>query len=219
MNVKKLLEVGSMADLADVEETLAAVFAAGKLVVFPTETFYAVGGRIDNVQAMDLLGRIKDRPKGSAFPLIAASRTDVQAWASIPQVFLPLVEAYWPGPLTLALQPRRRVSTAALDKSGTLGLRVSPHPVACCVARAAGGVVIATSANMRGEPPVTTIGDLNPHIAQQVDCVIDGGATAGGLPSTVVRMDSTDVVICRSGAVSRQQLQSVMGNVHVRVEP
>ena len=199
------------AEEAGAIERAAAALGAGGLVVFPTETYYGLAARADDDAGVAALAEIKDRPDGQPLPIVAASLDVAETWATIDERLHPLATALWPGPLTLALPPRVRVPDALLGSGGTLGLRVSSHPVARALAEAAGGVITATSANLRGEPPPVDVASLEAALASRVAIILDDGETVGGAASTVVGIEDGAVAVLREGATSRDAIAHVLG--------
>ena len=164
----------------------------GGLVVFPTETVYGVGVNANDQEAVHRLYEIKGRPDDKPFtwhlPDVERAHRLPVCWT---QAAEELVQAFWPGPLTVVL---------ARTGGGTLGLRVPDHPVAQALLAAAGVPVAASSANPSGAPPPATADEAEAMLAGGVDCILDAGPTDAGQASTVV--DCTDPVpkIVRPGA-------------------
>ena len=163
----------------------------GGLIVYPTETFYALGCVPSCRPAVRRLQRLKGREPqgGKGLPLIAAGITAVQQLGTLPPPLAALAARHWPGALTLCLQPHapdRFAAVAAAD--GSVGVRVSSHPVAQALASGnEPALLVASSANLGGEPPGVTVAALPAALLAAVDLVIDGGHLEGGAPSTVVR--------------------------------
>jgi L-threonylcarbamoyladenylate synthase len=192
--------------MRDAVEAAERALARGGVGVFPTETFYGLGCPAVGPHARDAVERvvaIKGRDASKAMPLIAADREAVLRVArDVPAAALALMDRFWPGPLTLVL-PAVAGLPFALAPEGEVGVRVSPHPLALLLARAAGGVLVATSANLTGRPPVVRVADLDSGVSRAVDFVLDGGDTPGGAPSTVVRVCADGTLeVLRPGAVA-----------------
>ena len=161
---------------------LAAEMRAGRVVAFPTETFYALGADPRCPEAVAEVFRLKGRPGDRRLPWIAASRTQVEAVCHLSARTAAFAERYWPGPVTLVLPLR------APPGEG-VAVRVSSHPLARALAEAVGHPVISTSANPSGAPPLTTA----PAVREAFTArrgenlrILDGGRTPGGQPSTIV---------------------------------
>ena len=183
-------------------ERAGFILRAGGVLAYPTETFYGLAVHWDHTSALTRLGRIKSRPPDKPFPLILASAGEVdRLCASVPPRARELMARYWPGPLTLVLPAALHLHASLVSPQGRVGLRLSPHPLAAALALACGGALTATSANLAGEPPVTRASDLDPALVDQLDGVLDGGATPGGLASTVVEVTAHAVKVLRPGPI------------------
>ncbi len=179
-------------------------------MVTPTETFYGLAAAADHPAALAALAALKGRDH-QPLPLIAASPEDVTRVGELPRELVPLVVAFWPGPLTVAVPVSRAFPGPIVSKRGSVGVRVPAHPVARAVARLAGGLATATSANLRGAEPATSVKGLPAQVAAAAALILDGGVCAGGLPSTVVEVEDGKVVVRRAGAVALAELARVLG--------
>ncbi len=179
-------------------------------MVFPTETFYGLGCRVDDPVATARVVDAKGRRPGNPFPVIAANREQAESlWTEVPAWARRLIDAFWPGPLTLVL-PARPGLPPEVAGSGEIGVRVSPNPFAQELARRAGPLV-ATSANRSGDPEVTTVADLDAAIRAAADAVVDGGPTPGGRPSTVVAVVQGALKVLREGPIQGEKILEVAG--------
>jgi L-threonylcarbamoyladenylate synthase len=195
----------------------ARSLAEGGLVAFPTETVYGLGADATNPAAIARLYQAKGRP--SFNPLIAHV-TDLSAGMRIGRfdaTAIALAEAFWPGPLTLVLPktddcPVADLATAGLD---TVAIRVPAHPVARAILRAFGGPVVAPSANLSGHVSPTTAAHVRSDLAGRIDLVLDGGAVAVGVESTIVGCFDAPMLL-RPGGVPRDQIERVLGRALVQ---
>jgi L-threonylcarbamoyladenylate synthase len=189
----------------------AAVLRRGGLVAYPTETWYGLGALASDGAAVERVVHAKRRPEEKPLPLLAADLAQVEALADLPPLARRLAAAFWPGPLTLVVpvRPGVRLHRAITGGSGTVGIRVSSGPVSAALARAAGGALVATSANLSGEPPVAEVAALDPALVARLDLVLDGGTAPGGLPSTVVAVAGDSLTLLRAGAVPAEALTAV----------
>jgi L-threonylcarbamoyladenylate synthase len=189
----------------------AAVLRRGGVVAYPTETFYGLGALASDGAAVERLLRAKQRPDGKALPLLGADLAQLEAVAELSPLARRLAAAFWPGPLTLVLPARPGLHAAVTGGAGTVGVRVTSSEVAKALAAAAGGALVATSANPSGAPPPTTAAGLDPALRARLDGVLDGGATPGGAPSTVVAVLGGRLELLRAGAVAFEALRAVAG--------
>ena len=195
---------------AAIRDALAAL-AAGEAIVYPTETFYALGVDALSPDALERLFAIKGREPGKPVALIAADTAMAFAVARdvAPQARV-LAEAFWPGPLTLVLPARDGISAALIGADGGVGVRVSSHPIARALAAGLRGPLTATSANLAGEPPAVEPDAARRALGAKVKAFVEDGRLAGGAPSTVVAVDRSGMRVLRPGAVSERQLAAAL---------
>jgi L-threonylcarbamoyladenylate synthase len=195
-------------DIADA----AGVLRAGGLVAFPTETVYGLGADASSEAAVARIFAVKRRPR--AHPLIVhlAPEARLDDWAiDVPEAARRLAAAAWPGPLTIILARGPRVSLATTGGSETVGLRVPAHPMAQALLRAFGGGVAAPSANRFGAVSPTTADHVVADLGEEVDYVLDGGACAVGVESTIVDLSRGRAVLLRPGGLAREVIEAITG--------
>jgi L-threonylcarbamoyladenylate synthase len=182
-------------------ERLAALLRGGGVIAYPTETFYGLGALAGDVAALARLARAKGRPEGKPLPLIAADGAMVERVAALGPVARRLAARLWPGPLTLVLPALPGLPEPITCGTGTVGIRVPGSEVARALCRAAGAPIVSTSANPSGGPPPASAAALDAALVARIDGVLDAGATPGGRPSTVVRIDGERLTLLRDGAI------------------
>ncbi len=190
----------------------AEVLRAGGLVAFPTETVYGLGADASSDTAVARIFAAKGRPR--AHPLIVhiAPEARLDDWASdVPDAARQLAAAAWPGPLTIILARGPRVSLATTGGNETVGLRVPAHPMAQELLRAFGGGVAAPSANRFGAVSPTTAEHVIADLGDDVDYVLDGGACAVGVESTIVDLSRGRAVLLRPGGLAREAIEAIIG--------
>jgi L-threonylcarbamoyladenylate synthase len=196
--------------VANVESALAAL-RAGEAIVFPTETFYAVGVDALNRHALENLFQLKGRDPDKPVALIAANLEMVaRVAAEIPPAARRLAGRFWPGPLTIVLPARAELARELTNREGGVGIRVSPHPIALELTRRLGSPLTATSANPAGQPPARTLGEAWRSFGDAIAAYVDGGALTGELPSTVVALEGGKIKILRAGAVPEETLMQAL---------
>lgn len=191
-----------------------AALAAGRLVVYPTETFYGLGAHALLPRAVHAVAALKERAGEKAKPIsvIVADRAmTARLVARLPRAAEDLMARFWPGPLTLVLPARADLPPELAAGSGRIGVRVSSHPVARALAAALGAPITATSANRAGAPPACDAATAREAFGDAVDVYLDGGALAGGSGSTVLVVDDDAARVVRAGAVSIESLRGVLG--------
>ncbi len=189
------------------------MLADGGLVLLPTETVYGLGADAANPAAVAAIFEAKGRPRFN--PLIAHVH-EVETAARIAALddrALALAAAFWPGPLTIVAPIRDPATVCDLARAGldTVAIRVPGHPLSRAVLAAFGGPVVAPSANRSGRPSPTTFDDAFAETGDKAAAALDGGPCAVGLESTVVAVLDGPVRLLRPGAVTRAQLEAVVG--------
>ena len=201
MSAARLVVDASRPDPA-VLEAAARVLKEGRLVAFPTETFYGLGAHALDAAAVAGIFRAKGRPGDKPLLVLVGSLAMVERVArEISDRARRLMAKYWPGPLTLVLPSRADLPAALTAGTGTIGVRLSGHPVARALVQAVGAPVTAPSANPHAGPAPRTADDVLAGLGSGVDLVLDGGPTPGGPPSTVLDLTAARPVLLRPGAV------------------
>jgi L-threonylcarbamoyladenylate synthase len=197
------------ADSAAGEATRAAIARAaevlrrGGIVCFPTESFYGLAAIAFDEAAVAKIVAVKGRGEQAPIACIAADlEAATRLWAPpAPAVALELAKKHWPGSLTL-IAPAAAGLPAPLVGANGVGVRVPPHAWALALAAAVEQPITATSANLSGKPPARTVADGRAQLGSGVDLYLDGGETAGGLPSTIVEIPTRGAPkVLRAGAV------------------
>jgi L-threonylcarbamoyladenylate synthase len=180
----------------------AAALRRGGLVAFPTETFYGLGAAALDPAAVRRVFEVKGRPEGKPVLVLVDSIAMVDVVAlEIPPRARALMAAHWPGALTLVLRARPEVPPEVTAATGTVGVRLSAHPLARALVTALGAPITAPSANPAGAAPPTTAAEVMELFRHRLELVLDGGATAGGPPSTVLDVTVEPPRVVRAGAV------------------
>ena len=221
----------SAAELQQAVEQAVQRLQQGGLVAIPTETVYGLAADASNEQAVEKIFSAKGRPANH--PLIvhlaapsmteASSANQSDAWfkliapwvRDLPEEAMRLVEAFWPGPLTLVLKKDKHVLSAVTGGQDTIALRSPDHPVAQALLQAFGGGLAAPSANRFGKVSPTRAADVSTEFSDQADLLIlDGGDCTVGIESTIVDLSSGTPVLLRPGAITPEQIAQKTG-VHV----
>lgn len=201
----------SSEDLLNRAGIVHAAIMRGEVIAYPTETFYGLGADPANAAAIERIYAIKGRRAGEALPLIAADIDALRELGAEPPLLARrLAEAFWPGALTLVLPIAPIASTRfpeALTAGGsTIAVRVPDHPVARAIAAIAGGLITSTSANRSGKPAASTADEVHKALGDDVAVLVDGGATPGGAPSTIVDVTSETPRLVRAGVVAWERV-------------
>ena len=185
----------------------AAVIKQGGVIVFPTRCLYGLGADAMNPDAVERIIEIKQRPQDNPILVLIDSENQLEMLVEkIPPTADAIMEAFWPGRVTLVFDARDTLPDSLTAQSGKIGVRLPGHPVAAAMVRQVKGPLTGTSANLSGRPGCYRLPDLDPQIAGQVDLVLDAGALQGGVGSTVVDVTEEPPRILREGEVTAGQI-------------
>ncbi|HEY3888274.1 MAG TPA: L-threonylcarbamoyladenylate synthase [Caulobacteraceae bacterium] len=191
----------------------ARALAAGELVILPTETVYGLAADAADAAAVARLYAAKGRPRFN--PLIAhvQDRAAADRFARLDRRAQALMEAFWPGPLTIVAPLTEATAVCDLARAGldTVAVRAPAHPLARDVLRRFGRPIVAPSANRSGRPSPTTFADAVAETGSAAAVTLDGGPCAIGLESTVVAVLDGPPRLLRPGAVTRAQIEAQIG--------
>jgi L-threonylcarbamoyladenylate synthase len=190
-------------------ESAAELLRGGGVLVYPTETLYAIGCLARDAEACARVAAIKGRPETKPFPLIVAGLDGLRDMAEeLPDDLLRLAENFWPGPLSVLVRTKPALPSLVRDASGHTSVRMSPHPLARELCLRAGGALVATSANRSGREATADPARLDPELVAGADGVLSlPPLPAGGAPSTLVRLlGAGRLEILRQGATPSQTL-------------
>ena len=194
----------------------AGILRSGGLVAFPTETVYGLGGNALDEDAARKIYAAKGRPSDN--PLIAhvSCVEEVEPLVKeIPEAGRKLMEAFWPGPLTMIFPKSEKVPYGTTGGLDTVAIRMPDDPVANRLIALAGVPVAAPSANTSGRPSPTTADHVWQDMNGRIDMIIDGGPVGIGVESTIVDVSSAVPAVLRPGAITMEMLEEVLGEVSV----
>jgi L-threonylcarbamoyladenylate synthase len=198
----------------------AGILRAGGLVALPTETVYGLGANALDRAAVERIFAAKRRPAWDPVIVHVASEAMLAGLVKeIPETARRLMEAFWPGPLTLLLPRTGAVPDAVTAGRPLVGVRMPSHPVALELIRRAGVPVAAPSANRFGHISPTTAAHVLDDLDGRIDAVLDAGATPRGVESTVLDPSANPMVIYRPGAVTAEEIREIAGAAEIFSEP
>ena len=207
----QVLEINPLKPQDALIRRAVVVLRAGGVVAFPTETFYGLAVDAMNGGAIERIFAIKGRAFSNPIALIAGDKSGIGALvAEIPAAAQRLMQAFWPGPLTLLFSASPRINPRLTAGTGKIGIRISSHPIAAGLAMRLGGPITATSANLSGAPECSNAAEVLANLGDRVDLVIDGGATPGGKGSTLLDITADPPVCLREGAITRLNIQKAL---------
>ncbi len=191
----------------------AQILCEGGTVAFPTETVYGLGADVTNLNAVNKIYQIKQRPIDHPLIVHIGDISDLHYWAqAIPDSAWKLASHFWPGPLTLILQRSRHIPDSVTGGQDTVGLRIPAHPVtlALLAALEPEKALAAPSANRFGRISPTTAAHVREELGSAVDMILDGGACEVGLESTIISFHDQSPMILRPGGIAASALESVL---------
>ncbi|MFD2446789.1 L-threonylcarbamoyladenylate synthase [Bacillus sp. CGMCC 1.16607] len=206
--------VGNLVEYPQVIEA-AELLKGNEVVAFPTETVYGLGGNAENDEAVEKIFQAKGRPSDNPLIIHIAQPTQLKDFVeSIPNKASKLMDAFWPGPLTIIFQKKEgSLSDRATAGLKTVAVRIPDHPVALAVLESCQLPIAAPSANTSGKPSPTTGQHVLEDLKGKVCGIVDGGATGVGVESTVIDCTEDIPVILRPGGVTKEQIEAIVGVV------
>jgi len=188
--------VGTSLDVA------VSALRRGGIVAFPTETYYGLAVDLDSPLAVEKIFTLKRRAADKPLLLLIEKKEQLESLVQdVPQLYWPLIEKYWPGPLTLVFSALPSLNGRITGKSGTVGIRISPHPIAQELVRRMGKPITATSANISGFPPARSATEIVKMFGESIDYILDGGETEAELCSTILAIRKGKLCIIRHGQI------------------
>ena len=185
-----------------------SLLKCGSPVSFPTDTVYALGAPVNDAACVKKVYEIKRRPMNQGLPILLAEPGDIDLVASeVSETSRKLMREFWPGALTLVFKKTNFVQDVVTAGRSTVAVRIAAHPLAIEIVIGVGVPLVGTSANIHGQPSPITAQDVAFQIGDEVELIIDGGSTPGGIESTIIDMSTDRPRILRQGAVARATLE------------
>ncbi len=192
------------------------ILKSGGLVAFPTETVYGLGANALDENAAMKTYAAKGRPSDNPLIVHIAEVEDLPIVAkNVSDQAKQLIERFWPGPLTLIFEKQYIVPYGTTGGLATVAVRMPTDEIALSVIRAGGGYISAPSANTSGRPSPTSAEHVIDDLDGKIDMILDGGSVDIGVESTIVDMTVTPPMILRPGAITKEMLEEIIGEVAV----
>lgn len=205
-------------DSEEARERAARVIAAGGVIAFRTDTFYGLGADPFNREALRRLNGLKGRDAGKPILVVISDAEVAERFIVERSALYDAVAArHWPGALTIVVKAKPEVPEELTAGSGTVGLRLPDDEAVRSFIRAMGGTLTATSANLAGEPPARTAEEVARSFPSELDLIVDGSASRGDKPSTVLDLSGRAVRLIREGAVTCSALQETLGELGAEI--
>ena len=181
---------------------------AGKLIIYPTDTQYALGCILTHPQTIKHLFNIKKRPPTLALPVAVASIKDISTIATITPLQKQVAHSFLPGPLTMVLPKKPTVPSEVTASGNTLAIRIPDHPITLQLLHKTGPLII-TSANIHGQKPYEDIHDIQKQFGEEIAVYLPGGIL-NNPPSTIIDFTHTPPQLLRPGPISLPEIINVM---------
>ena len=207
---------GAILSASDTESIRRAgrIIKTGGLVAFPSETVYGLGCDAMNAEAAAKVFEAKQRPQFDPLIVHIADLTQLEmVIASLPAVGQQLIDAFWPGPLTLVLPKQPAIPDLITAGLSTVAVRMPNHPVAQSLIREAGTPIAEPSANLFGYVSPTTAQHVATGLGSTVDLILDDGPCPIGVESTIVSLAGSQPELLRPGSITIEQLSAVIGSI------
>lgn len=183
----------------------------GEVVAFPTETVYGLGALVTLPQAIQSIFKAKGRPENHPLIVHVADHTDLQPWADIESPMAQaLINAFWPGPLTIIVPKGPKLSTQVTGGQNSVGVRCPQNHVAQALLKRLPAPLAAPSANRFGKLSPTCVNHVMDELTGHINYVLEGEASQVGIESTIVSLLSDQPVLLRPGSITKNQLEAVL---------
>lgn len=198
-------------------EEIERYLRAGKLIIYPTDTVYGVGGIIESEETIENIYKAKERNFKSPLIVLVSDVEKIEKIAYINEKnrekIEKLIKRFWPGGLTIILKRKDNVPDIMVSGGATVGVRMPEHEIALNIISRAGGMLPTTSANISGEATPKSYVELSEEFKNRVDIIVDGGECPIGSASTIIDM-SDEPKILRLGAISVEEIEKVIGKIN-----
>jgi L-threonylcarbamoyladenylate synthase len=211
MNPSNVRKINSENPEPEVIKEAADIIRKGGVVAFPTRCLYGLGANAFDSSAVDRVVRIKQRPADKPILVLIDSQQRLKDLVTqIPSIADGLMQAFWPGRLTLVFKAQKILLHQLTAGSNKIGVRIPGHAVAFALVKHLGIPITGTSANVSGHAGCHQVPDLGPWITTRVDMILDGGALESGVGSTVIDVTEDPPRILREGQVSAEEIQDCL---------
>ncbi|MDR1118773.1 MAG: threonylcarbamoyl-AMP synthase [Bifidobacteriaceae bacterium] len=205
-----MLSIRRSPDPEDLAVAVAAI-ARGQLVALPTDTVFGLAADPRNESATARVFAAKRRPRGLPLPVLVAEAAQARRLAlRVGEQAAALMEAFWPGPLTLILEANPGAALHLGVPNGAIALRQPDHPFALALLKATGPLAV-TSANVTGQPPALTAREAEDQLGAAVACYIDAEPAPRGIASTIVDCTGPEARLARQGGTGQDLIRRALG--------
>jgi L-threonylcarbamoyladenylate synthase len=192
-------------------EKAGKILSAGGVVIFPAKCLYGIATHALNPNAIERVFNLKQRPKHNPILVLVKDQTMLASLVTnIPHHALKLMDAFWPGNLTLIFHARDHIPGLLTAGTGKIGIRIPVHPVARALVNQVDFPITGTSANLSGEKGCNRVDQLTQDIIKNSDLVLNAGSLKGGKGSTIADVTQREIQILRQGEISADQIRNAL---------
>jgi L-threonylcarbamoyladenylate synthase len=211
--MSEILDCSDLTSRSMAIATAARAVRSGSVVVLPTDTLYGIGADAFNSSAVASVLAAKGRGRDMPVPVLVGSWTTIDGLVNfVPSMLRDLIEAFWPGGLTVVIEHAPSLAWDLGDARGTVAVRMPLHPIALDLLAETGPMAVS-SANVSGQPPAVTAQQAYEQLGESVSVYLDGGEVPVGQPSTIVDLTGQVPTVLRQGAISLAALREVVPGV------
>lgn len=206
-NIDKTRKINPISPQHDLIIEAAGIIKNGGLISFPTTCLYGLGADAYNADAVDRVFEIKQRPDNKPILVLVKNVKELHKVVRyVPPTALHIMDSFWPGGVTILFEAKDTLPDNLTAGTGKIGVRLPEHPVAFALLNALDSPITGTSANLSGSAACSRISNIDSHIADQLDLILDAGPLKGGIGSTVVDITTASPTILREGEVSANDI-------------
>lgn len=201
----------------DAIKTAGKIISRNGIVIFPAKCLYGVAANALNESAVKKVFDLKKRPFNKPILVLVPNREMVSDLAvSIPTSAEQIMDAFWPGHITIVMDAKERVSPLITAGTGKIGIRMPGHPVARALVNHLSFPITGTSANLSGHPGCFNPAALDPCVIKSADLILDGGVLNGGTGSTIIDTTTSPVTLLRQGEIIFQEIRKILPDAQIK---
>lgn len=211
----KIIEVNNQNKITIVDE-VSKILRRGGIFAFPTDTVYGLGVDAGNNKAIEKLYKLKSRSQKKPLIILIDNKDELAKLAkNIPPYIDKVIEAFWPGPLTIILEKSSFLSKKVTAGLETIGVRMPDQDFLRSIIRTSGIWLASTSANVSSYKDALTVNDVAISFPEEIDLIIDGGPAKIGLPSTIVDFTGSEPLLLREGTIKLVDIKRVISGDNI----
>ena len=207
----KIVSIDPVNPESDLIDSAGKIIQNNGVVIFPAKCLYGVAANALNKKAVEKVFHLKNRPLNNPILILLPDRTVLPDLVkSIPKPAEKLINAFWPGNLTIIFEAKDNIPPLLSAGTGKVGVRLPAHPVAKALVEAVGFPITGTSANLSGQNGCSRTDQLVPSIIDHADLVLNAGILKGGAGSTIVDITALNINIIREGEISARKINEIL---------